>query len=434
MQKIIFLFVVGILSAFSSAKSYGQPCSLSEHKIESTGDFEGLVILVGFNDMPFNEDSKKFDDMLNLQKYAYQNAKGSVRDYFIANSDSLFKPSFKVVGPIVMDSTLGYYGENAPDGSDMRAAAMVELACMKASAMVNFADYDTNADGLIDMVYLFFAGYSENENLSHPEFLWAHAGFIGEGSPEIGGLKIGRYACSPEYIGAVPSAEDTSHERSIATIGTVCHEFGHILGLPDFYNTLSGAGLTLGEMSIMDHGNYISEGREPAGYSLFEREFVGWTEVPVLNNGSNTQKGITKIDENTFRVTLSPLSLVADTCDKLRGFKIMIPQTDEAFYFENRQPFGSDTSLPAHGLLIYYADKSNFRLWDLNMVNTSSSHMNYNIIRAGGKYSTDYRKIPFSGNSYSPEIFNRYTDRDQVFLLSDIRTDGYDIQLIITVK
>lgn len=53
MQKITLIFIVGILFAFNSAKSYGQSCSLSGHKIESTGDFKGLVILVGFSDMPF---------------------------------------------------------------------------------------------------------------------------------------------------------------------------------------------------------------------------------------------------------------------------------------------------------------------------------------------------------------------------------------------
>ena len=84
--------------------------SLKAQKINSIGEFNGLVILVEFSDTHFTIPAPKdsFSSLLNAEGYNYQGAKGSVRDYFITNSDSLFFPNFNVVGPIRLPKPMAY--------------------------------------------------------------------------------------------------------------------------------------------------------------------------------------------------------------------------------------------------------------------------------------------------------------------------------------
>lgn len=167
----------------------------------------------------------------------------------------------------------------------------------------------------------------------------------------------------------------------MATIGTFCHEFSHILGLPDFYNTSSGSGLTPGSMSLMDRGIIWTKVDVRPGYAAFEKEQVGWLEIPTL--------------EISASVTLEPLNRRSISTGKLRAFKITVPGTQSYYYFENRQAENWDQFLPGTGLLIYHVDKTDEKSWNENRVNTNYLHPKYQLIRSGGKYETDYKAIPF---------------------------------------
>lgn len=379
---LIWLWVWSWLPALGQPANHTSSVSLSENKIPSTGDFNGLVLLVDFPDRPFSVAAPvaRFGALLNRPGYDAEGARGSVRDYFIANSDSLFRPSFRVVGPLRLSKPTSYYGENGPEGEDLRAGSLVAEACHLADNLVDFSLYDTNHNGRVDMVYLFYAGFGENENRLHPEYIWPHAGNIADSLIRLDGTLIGRYACSPEYMG-----EETG-THYVSTIGIFCHEFSHVLGLPDFYNTVSGAGITPGGMSVMDKGCYLDQGRCPAAYSAFEREYVGWLHVPEAN----------PMITSDLSILLSPLTAQPPHSDTLRTFKIQIPGTAETFYFENRQNNSWDASLPAHGLLVFHLDRSDTAAWDENRVNTNYRHPGYQLIRSGGPYA-DYPETPFPG-------------------------------------
>ncbi len=424
---VLLLFVSHIHSLnlsipVSKAAAKLAKTSLKSHKICSKGEFNGLVILVEFSDTYFTvpNPGPSFQAMLNIEGYGYQGAHGSARDYFITNSDSIFFPYFDVIGPMQLPEPMDYYGQNGENGEEIHAGEMVMEACKLASAEIDFSKYDSNNDNFVDMVYIFFASYCENENQNHPELIWSHAGNIVDSCLILNNKTIGRYACSSEYIG---KKTDIKFPQ-MATIGTFCHEFSHILGLPDFYNTLSGSGFTPGSLSVMDKGNYLDKGRCPAGYSAFEKEFTGWMDVVLID------------PSDTIPITLSPVSNHTKTGSSLSAFKIAIPGTKEYFYFENRQAEKWDCHLPATGLFIYHVDMSDEEAWDRNEVNTDYSHPNYQLVRSGVFAKIDYQYIPFPGKDnktfFPPPA--TWSGKDTGFELRNIRTNGNQIQLELIGK
>lgn len=395
--------------------------SLKGQKINSRGEFHGLVILVEFADTPFTitNPNHRFRAMLNKEGYDYQGAHGCARDYFIANSDSIFFPEFDIAGPVRLPKPMEYYGQNGDNREEIHAGEMVVEACKSASSEIDFSKYDSNNNGQVDMVYIFFASYCENENQNHTEYIWAHAGNIVDSCLTLNNKTIGRYACSSEYIG-----KDSEEDRRMATIGTFCHEFSHVLGLPDFYNTMSGSGLTPGSLSVMDRGNYLDKGRCPAGYSSFEREYLGWMDIAAIE------------PSDTISITLSPVSDYKKTDSLSYAFKIAIPDTEEYFYFENRQTEKWDQHLPATGLFIYHVDLSDEEAWDKNQVNVNSSHLNYQLVRQGVRAKLDYEYVPFPGKdnktSFSPPT--TWNGENANFELQNIREKGNCIEFNLIRK
>ncbi|MDR2684015.1 MAG: hypothetical protein LBB53_01375, partial [Prevotellaceae bacterium] len=130
---------------------------------------KGIAILVNFSDVKFSSPTANadFEAMMNKQGYSVGNAIGSCRDYFIASSDSLFKPSFDVYGTYDLPYNMQYYGGNDANNRDQRPAVMIQHACDLANqAGVDFSQYDTDGDGYVDNVFVFYAGYSEAEGAS----------------------------------------------------------------------------------------------------------------------------------------------------------------------------------------------------------------------------------------------------------------------------
>ena len=172
---------------------------------------------------------------------------------------------------------------------------MVIEACKKADSSVNFADYDWDGDGYVDQVYVVYAGKGEADGGASTT-IWPHewslssASYYGDGSGTLtlDGVKIDTYACGGELNGST---------GTIAGIGTMCHEFSHCLGYPDFYDTDYSGGQGMGEWDLMDSGSYngkwngghsdwpeMNAGYEPAGYTAFERWCAGWIEPIVLSD------------------------------------------------------------------------------------------------------------------------------------------------------
>ena len=128
-----------------------------------TGSPKSIVILVNFSDLKFQYKLEDFQLMLNESGYNKNGGIGSARDYFIACSDSVFAPQFDCYGPVTLSRGYAYYGGNSGGSSSAHASQMVVEACnLVADELgVDMTQYDTNNDGRLDNVFIYYAGHNE---------------------------------------------------------------------------------------------------------------------------------------------------------------------------------------------------------------------------------------------------------------------------------
>ena len=353
-------------------------------------NFRGLVILIDFADKSFaSEDPQAFyTEMFSTENFTgfHDPVKnqdvsclGSVRDYFKNQSNGIFSPPFDVYGP--------YTSTRNANDCDRSSASIFSTALKRANDEgVDFSVYDNNNDGMVDMVFFLVAGYSAASNGASTGYLWPHASSLYYRRINYDGKWIDRYACSTELYGW----ENTPSTVTVEGIGTVCHEFSHVLGLPDFYDTdYSGNGGEShhpGEWDIMAGGSDFNYGRTPVGYSIYERYALGWAHPKTITH--------------TGSYSLEAVNVSRD------GYILRSPVNNEFFMIENRQKTDWDAYLPGHGMLVARVDSTNASIWSSNQVNCFPDHNYYEILRAGNSPSGDSGSDPFPGTKGSPMLTN----------------------------
>ena len=263
-----------------------------------TGSPKALVILVEFQDVKF----KTSDPVATFTHYlkgaegeaapeannAYVTKGmvnyGSVSQYFNDMSQGQFKPQFDIVGPVTVSKNSAYYGGNIGKATDVNFAQMIAEACKGVSDKVNFADYDQNNDGYVDLVYVIYAGYSESINGNSSDCLWPKSGTSAFYEPgtnnllKLNGKRICRYGINNE-LNATPS-DWIDGKPLLNGIGLFCHEFSHTMGLPDLYPTVKASRVDNQNpeyWDLMDGGEYTYSGYFPTPYSPWEMDVMGWT-------------------------------------------------------------------------------------------------------------------------------------------------------------
>lgn len=263
-----------------------------------TGSPKALVILAEFKDTTFTiQDTKNvFTNYLMNEghftdsRYGQnQNYKG-VRGYFKDCSYGKFTPEFNVVGPVKLPREQTYYGEG-----DDNIEALMEDACSAIDNIVNFADYDANNDGMVDLVYVIYAGHSANYGGNKVTDIWPKSGTVNT-TNTYDGKSIHRYGVSNELAG---DENKTKGKEKINGIGLFCHEFSHTLGLPDIYalnkeaKNQNDQGMEFWD--LMDGGTEVRGGRVPTSYLAWEREVMGWMKIDELKDSCNI-KNLKSID------------------------------------------------------------------------------------------------------------------------------------------
>lgn len=381
-----------------------------------------LVVMVEFKDLSFKIASpvQAFTDMLNEVGYSDNGATGSARDYYYENSHGGFEPIFDVYGPVKLSQNMAYYGSNDSNGNDKNPEVAVKEACEAINDSVNFADYDLDGDGEVDLVYMVYAGKGEADGGS-ANTIWPHQWFLREGgiNLKLDGKTIDRYACGSELNGS----------GAIDGLGTICHEFGHAMGMPDFYDTdyaTNGQGRTLMGYSLMDSGSYNNGGWTPPYLNMEERILLGWlTEDAILEFPKNGPYTLESVQNNI-------------------GYKIPTDMEGEYILLECRSREGWDMYIPAPGLIAYHVDKSSrkisisnvgsvsaAKLWSdwtiYNAINENGSHPCFYVVASASPYDSSYgmeyyaaygayyymasdTDLPFPGGknvtSYAPKSWN----------------------------
>lgn len=356
----------------------------------------GVVILANFSNksMASGHTQATFNELFNAENCTVNNGYPSAREYFKSQSNGAYSPQFDVFGPVTLSKSYSYYGNNVGSGDnqeDEYATDAVIEACILANqkySSLNFADYDSDNDGKVDFVYVVYAGYGEADG-GGKSTIWPHNWSIQElvtqypgstaytkSQTRLDGVYLDNYAMSNEL---------TYYNNSLCGIGTLCHEFGHVMGLPDFYDTEYGTNyensLTPNEWDVMDGGAYNGDGHCPPNYSVWEKYFFGW-HTP-LNLGADGQN----------------LTLYANGTENYQAYQInasgkLQTATTEGlnYYIENRQLEGWDANLPAAGMLIWYVNYSG-SAWENNTPNNTANNPRYTLIipsgtAIGGDYGT----------------------------------------------
>ena len=272
-----------------------------------TGSPKALVILVEFKDVKF----KTSDPVATFTHYlkgaegeaapeannAYVTNvtkgmvnHGSVSQYFNDMSQGKFIPQFDIVGPVTVSKYSAYYGSNT-GGTDANFKEMIAEACKNVSTNVNFADYDQDNDGYIDLVYIIYAGYSESFGGNSADCLWPKSGSATFNEPgtnislKLKGKMISRYGINNELNGTPKNWIEG--KPLLNGIGLFCHEFSHTMGLPDLYPTVEASRVDNQNpeyWDLMDGGEYTYNGYFPTPYSPWEMDVMGWTDPIELGD------------------------------------------------------------------------------------------------------------------------------------------------------
>lgn len=338
----------------------------------------GLVILVNFQDVKFTTSKAEMDSMLTGEnysrsysyKYNLRNYKitseGSARKYFYDSSNGQYNPQFDVVGPVTVSQNVSYYGGNDRNGNDKNPGKMVAEACRLVDDSVDFSLYDNNGDSYVDFVYVIYAGYGEADG-GAASTIWPHQYYVSMYEyVRLDNKIIDLYACGNEL---------DNHSKKHTGIGTFCHEFSHVLGLPDMYETTgNGTHKTLGQWDILDYGPYNNDGNTPPTYSAYERFFMGWLEPRLITEPENVTLGELQSSNEALLISATDQhNLVGNN-----------PNPTTFYLLENRQQTGWDEHIPGHGMMLTKV-QYNSNKWAKNEVNNKSTSMGVDLIEADGK-------------------------------------------------
>ena len=343
------------------------------------GKKKGIIILVNFSDKSFEagHNNALFTRIANEPDFSEGDFGGSMSDYFKAQSGGQFELDFDVVGPVTVSKEQSYYGANDNSDNDMYAGEMVcEAVKLAKNEIADWTPYDWDNDGEVDQVYVIYAG--EGEAAGGADYtIWPHAydlssaGYWGDGTGAVTvgtNLKVNTYACGPELSG----------EGQIEGIGTMCHEFSHCLGYPDFYDTDYSGGWGMDMWDLMDQGSYNGDGFLPAGYTSYERWVAGWSEPVELGDDDVTVTDMKSLQEGgEYYIIYNP------------------ENRNEYYLLENRQYVGWDVGLPGAGLLILHVDYDE-DVWASNKPNDEPKHQRMTWVAA----DNDYQYETYQGTKY----------------------------------
>lgn len=292
----------------------------------TTGKRKLLVLLVNFSDTKTTYTPANFRSMMNDANYG---GVGSFRDYYLQQSYGKLDIDVTVTDWITLPKPKGTYGSEG-------AAYIIEDALLMVTDTLDLSQFDNDGDGVLDGLAVIHQGFGQ-EMSADVNDIWSHSAVIY--GQKYNGISVRRYTIEPEMLAT---------GNRMSTIGVICHEFGHNLGAPDFYDTdYSSSGGEFCGTGVWDllgsgawNGNY---GTHPAGINPFQKWVWGWSDPVVL--------------ENDATITDMP---AADTAPV--AYRMETGTPGEYLLFENRQQSGTfDAALPGHGLLAYHVNESIIR-------------------------------------------------------------------------
>ena len=287
-----------------------------------------LTILMGFKDRPFTKTASDFDKLMNQKSGMVEVNHGSVWQFYNEDSYGSLDVSSVVVGPFVANFKSSYYKEGKDDGTQTSRELVREAIHRASESGVNFSELDGDGDGYVDCVQVIFAGHGMSSG-AEDGLIWPHQAALVSAIIRDG-KKAKKYIITPEL----------GSDDKIAPIGTICHEFGHILGAPDFYDRIDQDRYNAtGQYDLMCNGSWNYGGHRPAHHNAYTKCYLfGWAHAEVITN-----------ETKEYRISSSTL--------KPEFYRINTTNGAECFLVENRIRVNFDRYIPQEGLVIYHIHK-----------------------------------------------------------------------------
>lgn len=337
------------------------------------GNRSQLVVLASFQDQDFAEDRKttlkKWEKIFNVENYTEDNFVGSIHDYFIAQSYGQFYLTFDLLFVELPDGRQKY---RSTYSHDENSQYMVDdIVDVLQTQRIDWSSYDWDGDTFVDQLLIIYAGQGMNAG-GGSNTIWPHQWWLSQhlnletDEPTdyrsyrtvVQGDKeyyIDCYCCLQEYI---------MDKTPTTPFGTICHEYSHCFGFPDFYY---GSGMVVGNWDLMDNGNYNGDNYRPCSYSAHERMLMGWLTPVELTN--------------TTTITDMP-ALV----DEPVAYLIRNDGSENEYYFvENRQQRGWDEDLPGSGIIVFHIDYDKDIWHSVTESVNNDSRKHYQIFPANNK-------------------------------------------------
>jgi len=294
----------------------------------TTGQVNNLVIYIGFADDSVFSKTRSY-----YKPYFSAEDSVSMKDYFREVSyNRLFIDTYHY--PISPDTSNIVYIDKYPRGHFLKKSSSNpdgypesegqgprEHALMKRaiefvdSQLPDTLDIDKNDDGRVDNVCFVMQGSAAGWS----DLLWPHRWALYGEDARLNGKRVWDYLLMLE---------------SGFSVGTLCHEFFHVLGAPDLYHYEdTGAPTAVGRWDIMD-----ANANPPQSMCAFMKYKYGdWiATIPELKeSGTYSLYPLSNPDQNIYKIK-SPLS------------------PSEYFIIEYRRREGRyEKSAPSTGLVVY---------------------------------------------------------------------------------
>ena len=353
------------------------------------GERHQLTVLVEFNDRAFKGDSTatkaQWEKIFNAENLTENPFKGSVHDYFMDQSYGDFNLVFDLIYIQVSGDAKKYASTSADDENSQYLVEDI-MEVLK-TRDIDWSLYDWNGDGYVNQLLIVYAGKGMNDG-GGSNTIWPHQWWMSE---HLKDSQPGVY-CDPipvtyggkEYkVDCYCALAELTRNNDYGSFGTICHEYSHCFGFPDFYYGSNTS--VVGGWDLMDNGNYNGGGYCPSGYSSHERWLMGWLSPTELNE-STTVIDMPQLSEQ-------PVAYLV----RNDGWK------NEYYFIENRQKTGWDAEIPGHGVVVFHIDFDPSVWTSTKIMPNSSSNKRYTIFPANNNTSTSSSNVskwgyPYQGN------------------------------------
>lgn len=338
----------------------------------NNGNRKVLVLLIQYPDLTQNYSKADFNNMMNQSNY---NNTGSFRDYFLKNSYQKLDLNTDVFGWYTSQHNYLYYSNF--NGSARAMELVAEALDAAEAAGVDFSKYDNDNDGELDGVVIVHSGPGAEVGAQN-QYIWSQRNRLtAQYKRNYDGVLIEQFIINPE-----------TRPWGMVGIGVFCHEFGHLLGLPDLYD-LDNSSSGIGNWGLMGKGSWLNAEKTPANLCAWSKEKQNWLTPTIITEGFHS---------------LAPV----DNNDKV--YRINTEDASEYFLLENRQKVGNDQYLPGEGLAIWHIDTEKTSLFPgSNFVNIDEDHKGVDLEEADGLFYLDNAQGNGDAGDLYPGTLNNFT-------------------------